>query len=88
MNRQLKFRVWDNNRFRHDDFFIQGGIVYENREFGGTKVLNVPVQQYTDFLDKNNCEIYEGDIINRAGFWRLVEHNGINFTTIDRKSVV
>jgi uncharacterized phage protein (TIGR01671 family) len=62
MNRKFKFRVWDkvDKEFKAfmDGDFVSGQIYtpHPSEEF--------VIQQWTGLLDKNEVEIYEGDIIS------------------------
>ena len=57
MNRQLKFRIWDNEQKKFEYFELHN-ITVSDRLLNQDKF---PVQQFTELYDKNKKPIYEGD---------------------------
>ena len=57
MNREIKFRVWDN----FNEQFLKSDTGKLNPLY--QPIENYIIQQWTGLLDKNGKEIYEGDII-------------------------
>ena len=59
MNRQIKFRAWDNVDFMTKPFTLED-IVMGRTRFAE---MDSTLMQYTGLKDKNDKEIYEGDIV-------------------------
>ena len=72
--REIKFRVWDNDekiikKVESINFPLGGEsssktvCVYNEEEYCYEWVYDYELMQYTGIKDKNNKEIYEGDIV-------------------------
>lgn len=87
--RQIKFRIWDENLkkffYQKDDLYL--GYIFNYFSNPNSSVTKKTIiQQFTDVIDKNGCEIYEGDLMSywertgvRESDWRnypVVFRNG------------
>lgn len=67
MNREIKFRAWDNELkiFRQSFYIDQLGLMYFNNGgmVGTLETSNYVLQQFTGLKDENEKDIYEGDIL-------------------------
>lgn len=74
MNREIKFRVWDESNKQWTDNPNIPLNFTQNVEKKFQEIL-IP-QQFTGLKDKNNKEIYEGDIVKgKRGYLREIEWN-------------
>lgn len=71
MNREIKFRVWDKvsnsysclNMIDALLWLQNGEFFYSAEEYSYNFKKNIVIQQFTGLKDKNEKDIYEGDII-------------------------
>jgi uncharacterized phage protein (TIGR01671 family) len=69
MNREIKFRAWDEDGYMFDVSgleFLDGSIIVHEKgtkNFGSLGSGVIALMQYTGVNDKNGKEIYESDIV-------------------------
>lgn len=68
MNREIKFRVWDNVNYMSNPFTLRD-IMQGRIEF----TSDCPIMQYTGLKDRHGKEIYESDIVRIGTDLRVVE---------------
>lgn len=75
MNREIKFRAWDKEKkcweyWNNDMYLSFGGDLYQHGcdECGEPSNELYEIVQYTGLKDKNGKEIYDGDIVVKAGY--------------------
>ncbi len=78
MPREIKFRAWENNSMRYD-FWQRCDLGNYLNSKGVFK--NIIVMQYTGLKDKNNKEIYEGDILEWENAYIIPQHGFVEWNT-------
>ena len=72
--RKMKFRVWSkqNNVMLDDNFYLSlRGDLFQNDDLDYKSKDNFAIMQYIGSKDKNDREIYEGDLISFTNDTRL-----------------
>lgn len=92
MSREIKFRIWDkicdrffNNDYNYPVIITNSGKIgilvddFNFEEFKKDELKNIVISEYTGLKDKNEKEIYDGDILFESfgeRYYKVVFENG------------
>lgn len=77
MNREIKFRAWDENRMRPVNTLGFTDDAFVSTSKGSGPIEDYKIMQYTGLKDKNGVEIYENDVV-RVSLSELEKRFGEN----------
>lgn len=70
MRREMKFRAWDDTLCRMFNQIMTLEYIAKNN-FNECNWYQLHIMQFTGLEDKNQKEIYEGDILHRDSYWDI-----------------